>query len=413
MRKLVPVSSVLSKRAGGPSGYLANLLEGVKRIGNDEILITGMDQDEKLRGKSPGKLPLRSHLLAYMKRFLKRTLPAALLHRRLEKSRAERGRSFALFVDNLLSQEDYSVVHFHLTSDFHNFLIFSRNKKRSFACVLTSHSPIPAFLEEVTYLSYQGYSKPCVNKERILLEKRDLESFMNADYIVFPCEEATEGYFEWDSFRQIAARKKIKFVLSGVERLVPKVSAEQLRYKFSIPSSAFVVSYVGRHDVFKGYDILQKAAEHVWSRNENVWFLIAGKEWPIKGLRDKRWIEVGWTDDPASLINASDVFVLPNRMTFFDLVMLEVMSLGKIIIASNTGGNKFVAKQTRGVLLFENENEIDLAKKILDLSIEPNTSRQKMEKENLNTYEDCYTPELFARRYVALYDEIEKGVHSN
>lgn len=62
------------------------------------------------------------------------------------------------------------------------------------------------------------------------------------------------------------------------------------------------------------------------------------------GLKDSRWKEVGWTNDSQSIIAASDVFVLPNRETYFDIIMLEVLSCGKIVIASRTGGNKYFEK---------------------------------------------------------------------
>ena len=58
--------------------------------------------------------------------------------------------------------------------------------------------------------------------------------------------------------------------------------------------------------------------------NQNTYFLIAGKEEPMKGLDNSHWIEVGWTNDPHSLIAASDVFVLPNHETYFDLVFLSM-----------------------------------------------------------------------------------------
>jgi len=177
------------------------------------------------------------------------------------------------------------------------------------------------------------------------------------------------------------------------------LSREQIREKYNIPNDAFVVSYVGRHNHVKGYDLLQKAAEEVWRKEPNVYFLIAGKEFPIRGLRDKKWIEVGWTNIPGNIVNASDVFVLPNRRTFFDLILLEVMSIGKPIIASFTGGNKFVSRQTNGIITFEKENIADLVKKILDLSLLSRDELERLGLENKILYNNYYTPEKFALRY--------------
>ncbi len=102
---------------------------------------------------------------------------------------------------------------------------------------------------------------------------------------------------------------------------------------------------------------------------------------------------------PGNIVNASDVFVLPNRRTFFDLVLLEVMSIGKPIIASFTGGNKFVSRQTKGVITFERENHIELAKKILDFSVLSRDEIEMLGLANKTLYDNYYTPEQFALRY--------------
>ena len=69
-------------------------------------------------------------------------------------------------------------------------------------------------------------------------------------------------------------------------------------------------------------------------------------------MRDERWIEVGWTDEPHSLTNASDCLVVPNRQTYFDLVILEGLSLGIPIVTSMTGGNKYFKKEKCGGVFY-------------------------------------------------------------
>ena len=44
------------------------------------------------------------------------------------------------------------------------------------------------------------------------------------------------------------------------------------------------------------------------NKHDNIYILVAGKEEPMKGLAHPHWIEVGWTNDPYSLINACDIF---------------------------------------------------------------------------------------------------------
>lgn len=40
------------------------------------------------------------------------------------------------------------------------------------------------------------------------------------------------------------------------------------------------------------------------------------------------------------LLQEVDVFVLPNRQTYYDLILLEVMRAGKPVLLTTTGGNK-------------------------------------------------------------------------
>ena len=57
------------------------------------------------------------------------------------------------------------------------------------------------------------------------------------------------------------------------------------------------------------------------NKNNKTKFLIAWKEYPIKWLNNDRWIEIWWTDKPYEIIKASDIFILPNKETYFDLIL--------------------------------------------------------------------------------------------
>ena len=168
---------------------------------------------------------------------------------------------------------------------------------------------------------------------------------------------------------------------------------------------AFVVSYVGRHNSIKGYDILKKIGEDILRKHDNVYFLIAGREEPMQGLDNKRWIEVGWTDDPHSLIAASDVFVLPNRETYFDLVMLEVLSLGTIIVANNTGGNKYFSKtNTNGIILFNGITEsVRQIETVMQIDMD---AKNKMMECNKKLFNEQFSLDVFANNYCRMINSL-------
>ena len=131
-----------------------------------------------------------------------------------------------------------------------------------------------------------------------------------------------------------------------------------------------------------------------------------GKEEPMKGLKNKNWIEIGWTKDADSYINMSDIFVLPNRETYFDLVLLEVMSIGKIVIASRTGGNKYFEKYDSGIFLYETEDEfIELVTKIKKMNEE---ERKIYGEKNRQIYREFYNAQEFYLRYISNIKQIYK-----
>jgi glycosyltransferase involved in cell wall biosynthesis len=125
--------------------------------------------------------------------------------------------------------------------------------------------------------------------------------------------------------------------------------------KYNIPSGSLRVCYIGRHNEVKGYAFLRKVAKEIWKK-EDVYFIVGGTQAPLKGLNDKRWIELGWVKTP-ELLNCIDVFILPNKETYFDIILLEVLRQGVPVIISKTGGNKwFASKNMEGIKCFEYGN---------------------------------------------------------
>lgn len=395
----------ITKNAGGPSGYLYQLKLGLEGAKITDIRVVSYGEHAGEYTTNSNNIS-RKILRKLIKTFLMNIFPDTYFTIVTSHTESVRMKKCEEVLKEILYSDDsVRFLHFHFVGDI---ILYDNIKKSIIPTILTSHSP-EAFHIEITH------DTEAILRQRVIFDKTrkfllskyfrywkqiDEKAFTIANYLMFPCEEAMEPYLEtWPEFQKIIKAKTVFFVPTGVSPLEYNLQRDHVREKYGIPKDAFVVSYVGRHNLVKGYDLLCKAAEMVWKKNPNVYFLIAGKEFPLKGLKDKRWIEVGWTNTPGNIVSASDVFVLPNRRTFFDLVLLEVMSIGKPVIVSFTGGNKFVAKQTSGVITFERENVSELAKRILDFSILKQEEIEKFGLENRILYENFYTPEKFARRY--------------
>ncbi len=302
----------------------------------------------------------------------------------------------------------YDIIHFHSVSDYYK----ERKSLKNFKgiTILTSHSPIPMAIE--MYQDIQ--SKFSWIRSKYLFKKLvsiDEYAFSHADYIMFPCPEAEEPYYNnWGNYRFIHDDRADRYVYctTGIEPVKAKNSRCEIREELGITDDTYVVCYVGRHNAVKGYDRLKNIGEKILSENSDTMFLICGKEWPLEGLEHDRWKEIGWTKNAHSYIQASDVFVLPNKETYFDLIMLEVMCLGKIVVASRTGGNKYYERENvEGIFLYDTEEEaVALINQIKEMSKE---EKERLEKSNYEYFFNKLTVEKYVDSYIEMLERIVRN----
>ena len=302
------------------------------------------------------------------------------------------------------SQVDFSefdIIHFHTTFQYYMCRKILRWYK--WKVILTSHSPMPFFKELLSGLWIKS------NFIKNLLEKIDIYAFYNADYILFPCEEAEECYYnQWDIYQKIHEDNKDKYLYLPTW-LIPiniKESKQQLREKYKLKKDDFVLCYVWRHNEVKWYGSLKK----IWSRylkNNDAFFLIAWKEEPLKGLNNDRWIEIWWTNKPYEIIKCSDVFILPNKETYFDLILLEVLSLWKPIVLTRTWGNKYFEKFKNSWLFFYDYDNYEQFNLIFKKLSEENLD--ELWNKNKKIFDENFNSDKFANNYISMYKSLLKN----
>lgn len=299
----------------------------------------------------------------------------------------------------------YDIIHFHKTIDMLECKRFLDNYQGK--VVLTSHSPVP--------LSKEIYDEYLIPFERKYLKRlysrliyMDEYAFSRADYIHFPCADAEEPYLNnWENYKYIKTERQscYKYIPTGIPSAYAKRKKNEVRKELNIPETDFCISYVGRHNIVKGYDKLKEIGEQLLT-NSHIWITVAGREAPLTRLNNPHWLEIGWTNDAHSYIAASDVFVLPNKETYFDIVMLEVLSLGKIVVASNTGGNKHFKKYApNGVFLYDTVEE---AVKILkNIEAMESCERERLGTLNKKMFFENFTDEVFVQKYYNLLSTLQ------
>lgn len=329
--------------------------------------------------------------------FIKKAVHIAKRYRRYSKA-INKGGFSAVDINK------YEVVHFHHTRAMYEI----RNSLKDYkgTVILTSHSPVP-LSKEIYDEQVTPFEKKFFKKLYSRLIEMDEYAFNRADIILFPCEEAEDPYINnWDDYSILREQRRehYAYIPTGIPDCKAKRPRNEVRDELNIADDDFYISYVGRHNYVKGYDSLRKIGKKMLE-DEHTWMVVAGKEEPLKRYEHKRWIEIGWTNDAHSYIGAADVFVLPNLETYFDIVMLEVLALGKIVVASRTGGNKFFEKlQPNGVFLYDTVDEaVEHLNNIKNMSAE---EREKLGNLNREMYLKNFTDKVYVDRYCDFLNNI-------
>lgn len=386
MRTLIYYKTENLKPIGGPSGYLYNLYQEIKSNKDKELFF--LDQ-------SNTRISIIDKILRILYRCYCRVIC------RNPRIRFLKNVLFWSKTSGIVNLEKYDAVHFHSTLDMYSERR-QLNKYKGIV-ILTTHSPTVFYKENIQeYFNDEEYKKYKKFLDNIAIV--DEFAFERADYLVFPCEGAEEPYFHsWDKYMEYRNKSNVKYLLTGIEAVEFKKDRNTVRKECNIPKDVFVISFVGRHNLIKGYDILID----IFKNNPNVYFLCCGKIGNIKPPISDRWIEVGWTSDPYSYVNASDLFILPNRETYFDLALIQAISIGKMSLISNTGGNKFYdGLKDLGIYLFDNVNDATLIiNKIINMDNEERDAKcVKLRK----LFNEKFTSDVFYENYKQLMHGVIK-----
>lgn len=349
------------KPQGGPSGYLYNIKNEVEKLSKNRNIYFLRDlitQNEQIPFSKEKKI---GHIKSF------------LIHQK-----------WIIFIYNLcmvykvyskpvhninIDLNQYDVIHFHQVDDIVNakLLLESYNGK----IFLTTHSP-ESFASE--YLYYLFGNKCFVMRKHLkkYLLKKEIEAYSMADKVLFPTKYSIEPYLKETVIRDLFNKIESKFVFCPtciIDIHNEEYEKSYWNIKYGIPMDAFVVLYIGRHNEVKGYDYLLNIGLKMLSTYPNVYFVIAGRDGEIKALDHPRWIELGWVNNSSELLHQADVFVLPNRETYFDIVALEVLRAGTPLIATRTGGNKYLEELSnldKSKLQFVEYGNVDECVNIVD-----------------------------------------------
>lgn len=421
MKKILIWNNFPLRNIGGQAGYCYNIHEYLKEHPCEEITflsdLIASTTKEKCEFEytpipsQPKKTPSKIQaIFRYMPRYVKFWYPIT------ESIRFLKGLKFdvKVIMDDFrndfykgineipqsIDLNEFDFIHFHWVQTLMQFKYSYPDYKGKL--ILTSHCPCPWTDERITF------HKPIAKFFRKIGIESECNGYRNADYIMFPCKEAREPYEKDETIRNTFQEIDNKFFYVPTAILDIDIDKDKVQKlsEFGVPQEAFVITFFGRHISIKGYDILKKIGAEILKRHNNVYIVCAGNG-DIAPLKHPRWIELGFISNAVELHHQSDLYILPNRETYFDIGTLEVLRGGVHILMSETGGNRFFkglpASETVGLNYFNN-NDIDTAVSIIDSLIqkkEQNDSIYKQEgQSNRDLFLKYFTPDKFVSSYI-------------
>lgn len=335
------------KNSGGPAGYLYNIKTYIETLSENPCITFLSELYSQNRQITNSRIAEKTKNINNS--FLR---PFTDIYRTFRFLRNKSPREIAQEVDLSL----FDVIHFHNPLDLYlaSNIISSYNG----IILLTSHSPEP-IASELTNHIYNDRKSMLRSFSYALFALAERQAFRRAKYIMFPTIYSSEPYLVDKKLKEILISKKNVIKCCPTATLDVTLEKKDNRYFNNLcgtPVTNFNIVYLGRHNEVKGYDDLKEIAKVVFSKNKNVSFIIGGVQGPIESLQHEQWVELGWTNKAAEIIRNADVFILPNRQTYFDLIALEVLRAGTPIIMTNTGGNKYfaeIANDGEGIYLYD------------------------------------------------------------
>ncbi|MBC2271385.1 glycosyltransferase family 4 protein [Listeria welshimeri] len=158
---------------------------------------------------------------------------------------------------------------------------------------------------------------------------------------------------------------KIVYLPNGVDEksFIPdEVNRSIVRKQYGISPQETVVVSTNRMEPVKGMSYLIEAIPQILNKYNQVTFLIAGDGSQLEKFEDKlkkytnksgKVIFTGrlTNQEIKNVINAADIYVQPSLMEGCSIAIIEAMSCGKVVVASNVGGNPDVISKELGLLV--------------------------------------------------------------
>ncbi|MCD6172252.1 MAG: glycosyltransferase family 4 protein [Sulfurimonas sp.] len=290
----------------------------------------------------------------------------------------EKKSSFFMFGEakqlaNIIDKEDVKIIHFHWTKDIPFVVLAKLLSKSKPKIVQTRHMTMTRFKDDF----YHKFL------------------YKNIDLMIAITNQVRE---QLEKFIPSDIRPNIELLYAGVRKHEPlnEIEVNNLKSELLFSDKSFNIGMVGRINEPKGQHILIKAVDILTKKGLDINAYFVGhamEESYLQKLKDDvkaRGIEkqihfLGFMKNPHHFYQICDGIVLASKRETFGLVLIEAMQMQTAVIGSNSGGVIEIIDDKENGLLFEAENDIDLADKINFMIDNP----QKVKDMELSAFKKC------------------------
>lgn len=192
-----------------------------------------------------------------------------------------------------------------------------------------------------------------------------------------------------------------------------KYHRESVRSQLNFHSEHLVVGFVGRLDYSKGCDVFVETASILLRQNRAYRFLVVGDgpqrdllEGQARNLGISDYIVfVGMVENPAPLMRAMDIAMVPSRREAFGMTTVEFMAMSVPVVVSNIGGLKELVIDGQTGLRAESSGE-DFAQAVCRLVMDF-ALRNEVAAEALRSVQK-YSVGAFMNNIESLYQNVQK-----
>lgn len=292
----------------------------------------------------------------------------------------------------------FDIIHLHGYRTFQNIIIHFHCKKYGIPYVLQAHGSIPRIGKQGLKWIYDivfGYKLLRDAAKVIALTRVEAEQYKSMG----------------------VPEEKIAIIPNGIDLseyadLPPK---GYFKKKFNIPEEKKIILYLGRIHRTKGIDLLIKAYAHLINKmkiKDTILVIVGPDDGYLKEVKKltaalgvlKHVLFTGplYGRDKLEAYVDSEFYVLPSRYETFPMTVLEAYACNKPVVASNVGGlNELVVNGETG-LIFEAENHIELADKLIYMLKNPKETL-KMGLNGRRIVEEKYSIEKIVDKLEDLY----------